>query len=301
MTTRTLGLGMMVVLFAGSALAAVGGVEIQGHRGARARYTENTIPAFEHALAVGVDVLELDVVATADDRLVVLHDPELPEGLCQGKAPSSIVHQMALVEVLALSCQRPTDAARFPRQIAVSPRPLITLDDVFALVKGSKAPAAQQVRFNVEAKTVPGRPELAPPPRAFAKLILDTAARHGMQSRLILQSFDHRVLVAAASLAPDVKRAALVAESRPDYVAVAKAAQAHIISPNHHWITADDVKAMHAAGIEVVPWTVNAPTDWERMVAIGVDGIITDDPQACIAHLRRVAATSRGAPTSPRR
>jgi glycerophosphoryl diester phosphodiesterase len=279
-----------VVLACGAASAKVAGVEVQGHRGARARFTENTLPAFKHALEAGVDVLELDVVATADGRLVVLHDPELPEGFCSGKAPSSIVHQMTLAEVQALHCGRAKDAKRFPRQVVVPRRALLTLEELFRFVAESQAPAARTVRFNVEAKTVPGRRDLAPPPRAFAKLILDAAGTYGLHDRLILQSFDHRVLRAAAALAPDVTRAALVAESRPDYVAVAKAAKASIISPHHHWVTAEDVRAMHAANISVVPWTVNKPADWDRMVAIGVDAIITDDPEACITYLRKAAA-----------
>ena len=135
----------------------------------------------------------------------------------------------------------------------------------------------------------------------FERELLRVVRAHGLESRVTLQSFDHRVLVAAASIAPDVQRAALVAESRPDYVAVARAAKADIISPNHHWITAEDVSAMHAANIRVVPWTVNRPEDWTRMVALGVDAIITDDPEACIKHLKKVARKSAKKKRSRRR
>ena len=68
---------------------------------------------------------------------------------------------------------------------------------------------------------------------------------------------------------------------------------ADIVSPNHEWITADDVKACHAAGIEVHPWTANDDEAWSRLLEMKVDGIITDDPAGLIAFLQRRAAPSR--------
>ena len=85
--------------------------------------------------------------------------------------------------------------------------------------------------------------------------------------------------------APKLRTAMLVSDSYPDPVAVVRGAKADILSPHHEWITAEGVKALHRAGLRVVPWTANTPAAWDRLIALGVDGIITDDPAALIAHL----------------
>lgn len=266
-------------------------VEVQGHRGARARLPENTLPAFAHALQVGADVLELDVVVTADDRLLVMHDPVVNVELCRQRdgspvAAATAVRSLTLAQAQALDCGRARHP-RFPSQQPVPGTPPPSLEQVIALVQGSTLPAAARVRLNVEAKSVPGRPELAPPPARFAALVVDTLRRHGLLERSVLQSFDHRILVAATALAPTLTTAVLVDESLPDLVAVARAAGARIVSPHQDWITAVEVQACHAAGLRVIPWTVNDEAGWRRMLELDVDGVISDDPEALIAFLRR--------------
>lgn len=262
-------------------------LEVQGHRGARARFSENTLAAFAHAVQVGADVLELDLVVTADDQLVILHDPVLPPGTCAGQTAPLIVRSETLAQLRKRRCRPLHDAARFPLQKRVAPGPIPTLDDLFRYLAGLDGPAAARVRFNIETKLVPGRPELAPEPEAFAHLVIERLRAQGMLGRATLQSFDHRVLVAAHQEAPELGRVALLAESRPDHVAVATAAHAGVVSPPFEWITLEDVEAIHAAGLRVIPWTVNRPADWDRMIALGVDGIITDDPEALLGHLRK--------------
>ena len=266
-------------------------IEVQGHRGARALRPENTLPGFAYALDGGVDVLELDLVVTKDDELVVMHDLELNPILCTGPdgAPAPVgfkVRQHPRRMLRAFDCGRRRNP-RFPRQRPVPQTHIPTLDEVFELVARSKAPAAAKVRFNIEAKRLPGRTDLAPSPTRFAALIVKAIEARGLVERCILQSFDHRVLVAAKRLAPRLRTSALIGETRPDLVAVARAAGAELVSPNHEWITAEDVSALHAAGIGVVPWTANSETAWARLVELGVDGVITDDPAALIAYLRR--------------
>jgi len=64
-------------------------VQVHGHRGARALRPENTIPAFEYAIAAGVDVLELDMAVTRDNVVVVSHDPYLEPPICTGPSPKA--------------------------------------------------------------------------------------------------------------------------------------------------------------------------------------------------------------------
>lgn len=276
---------------AAPASAPARSIEVHGHRGARALRPENTLPAFEHALAVGADVLELDLVVTYDDALVVLHDPVVDPERCTGRrgerlrAPF-VVRQHTLAALKLLDCGGLPNP-RFPRQEPQPGTPVPTFGEVLAHVAASSHPGAAKVRFNVEAKTVPGRPELSPPPERFAALIVAELKARGALERAILQSFDHRLLVEAKKLEPKLRTAALVGKTHPvDLVAVARSAHADLLSPHHEWITKDDVDALHAAGVQVVPWTANAPEEWDRLIALGVDGIITDDPAALIAHLK---------------
>jgi glycerophosphoryl diester phosphodiesterase len=104
---------------------------------------------------------------------------------------------------------------------------------------------------------------------------------------VILQSFDFRTLLAMKKLAPEIRRAALYEGPPKDFVQIAKEAEAQIISPEFHLVTPEQVAAAHAAGLQVVPWTANRPEDWERLAAAKVDAIISDDPAALIAWLKR--------------
>ena len=106
-----------------------------------------------------------------------------------------------------------------------------------------------------------------------------------MESRFILQSFDPRTLRVIKRLAPSVPRAALF-EKQGDWMEIAKEFEATILSPELHLVSAELVAKSHAAGIQVVPWTANKPTEWAALAAAGSDAIISDDPAALIAWLR---------------
>src|SRR5437764_4862260 len=79
-------------------------VAVHGHRGARAMRPENTMPAFEYAIAQGVDALELDMAITKDNVVVVSHDPELREPVCTGPRNGVAIHSLTLAEVQQWDC-----------------------------------------------------------------------------------------------------------------------------------------------------------------------------------------------------
>lgn len=284
---------MKIALLAAALLAAASsaasGPLVHGHRGCRARLPENTLAAFAEALRVGADVLELDLAVTKDGVLVVSHDLMLNPALClgpDGKPAAQVpIRTLTLAQVKEHDC----GTLKNPRFLLQSPRPgerVPTLEEVFALVESSTAPAAKTIQFNVETKTVPGLPDLTPAPEQFSRLVVSAVRRRGMTSRVILQSFDDRTLLAARKLEPKLRRSLLTSDNHIDYAAAAKAAGASIISPDALWITFADVKALHAKGLQVAPWTVNDARGWDLLIAAGVDAIITDDPEALIAHLK---------------
>ena len=155
-----------------------------------------------------------------------------------------------------------------------------TLEEVFALAPKGK------FLFNIETKSFVDKPELTPPPEEFARMVLAEVRKHHLEARVVLQSFDFRTLIAMKKLAPEIKLSALYEGPPKDFVAIGKEAGAGIVSPMARLVTPEQVKAAHAAGMEVLPWTVNTPQEWERLANAGVDGIISDDPAALIAWLK---------------
>jgi glycerophosphoryl diester phosphodiesterase len=233
-------------------------IQVHGHRGARGRLPENSIPAFRYAIEQGVDFIELDVAVTKDYVPVVSHDPHLNPAIGTGPAPGTAIHNLTLTELNRC----------FP-----------TLDEVFALARGNL------VQFNVEIKIFADQPELTPGPAEFTKLILDLIRRHGIERRVMLQSFDPRILRAIITLDAAIPRGALF-ETERDWMEMAREFEANILGPDYRLVTPARVSQAHAAGLAVVPWTVNKPEDWTRLAEAGVDGMITDDPATLIAWLK---------------
>jgi glycerophosphoryl diester phosphodiesterase len=252
---------------------------VHGHRGARAVRPENTIPAFEYAIEAGVDVLELDMAVTKDDVLVVSHDPTLNPTICKGPAAASAIRTLTLKELRQWDCGALRNP-RFPKQIPVPGTVIPTLDEVFALAPRGK------FDFNIETKIFADHPEYTPSPEKFARLVLDCVRRNRLESRVIVQSFDFRTLHAMKTLAPGMRLAALYEKGAESFVDVARRAGARIISPEAQLVTPQKVAAAHAAGLEVVAWTANTRSEWDALVAAGVDAIISDDPAALIAYLK---------------
>jgi len=240
---------------------------------------ENTIPAFEYAIGVGVDVLELDMAVTRDDIVVVSHDPLLNPEICTGPGAPRAIRTLTLSELRQWDCGALRNP-RFPKQTPIPGTPMPTLDEVFALSSRGK------IEFNIETKIFEDHPEYTPSPEKFARLVLDCVRRHRLESRVILQSFDFRTLHAMKKIAPAIRLSALYEKGADSFVDVARRAGARIVSPEKDLITPEKVKAAHAAGLQVVPWTANTRSDWDALVAAGVDAIISDDPAALIAYLK---------------
>lgn len=250
-----------------------------GHRGAGALRPENTLPAFEYAIDIGVDALELDLAVTKDDQLVASHDPVINAVICSGPGQPRPIRTLTLAELRQWDCGGKRNPA-YPKQILVPGTRIPTLDEVFALATRGN------FDFNIETKIFADRPEYAPTPERFAQLVLDSVRRHNLESRVIVQSFDFRTLHAMKVLAPGIRLSALY-ETGPDgFVDIARRAGAGIVSPQMKLVTPDQVKAAHAAGLQVVAWTANSRSEWEALAAAEVDAIISDDPAALIEFLK---------------
>src|SRR5579863_2950647 len=196
---------------------------VHGHRGARARRPENTLPAFRYAIEQGVDVLELDVAVTKDNVPVVSHDPLINAAICSGPKTGIPIHTLTLAELNQYDCGAKQNPA-FSTQVPVPGTHIPKLDEVFDLARGTT------VQFNVETKIFADKPELTPDPETFTKMILDLVKKHGIEQRVILQSFDPRTLRVMKKLDPSIRRAALFETDR-EWPEVAKEFEATIMSP----------------------------------------------------------------------
>jgi glycerophosphoryl diester phosphodiesterase len=265
-------------------------VEIQGHRGARGLWPENTIQGFARTLELGVDVLELDVGLTADGVPVLHHDQALRGDTVRDRGPYRPQDPMypyvgRPIRELTLAQVKTVDAGIRHQRFAETQTPLPgaevpTLAEVCELV------APHDVRLAVEIKTDPTWPEVETITSTAVK-VLDS---YGLTGRSRLLAFDWRVLGVARELLPGGDRVALV---EPDtleaswmaghdpsggLVAAAAAAGATMISPKRVMVTPELVTVAHDRGLSVVVWTVNDPVEMARYTAFGADAIVTDYP-----------------------
>lgn len=313
MTLRTLSGVLLLTGLAASAQA----FDLQGHRGARGLAPENTLAAFERALEIGVSTLETDLHLSADGVLVLHHDPALNPDLtrdAQGRwldAPTPRLKSLTLAQLRHYDVGRLRHGSRstadFPSQQPRDGQRIPTLASLFSLVKTY---GADGVRFNLEVKMHPQRPHERPPWEAIVDALLAELKAAGMAGRVTVQGFDWRALQRVQQLAPELPTAYLSSQSpRFDTIAdgtwtaglrladhgsvprMVKAAGGTIWSPNFNDLSEALVQEAHALGLRVLPWTVNETADMERMIAWGVDGLITDYPDR-----GRAAMRARGLP-----
>lgn len=263
-------------------------IEVIGHRGARSILPENTLPALKYAFDLGVDAVEIDVNVTKDNVVVVHHDQMINPENCQYKDGKQItnhllIRELTLVQVKQFDCGSKTDS-RFPGQRAASGSEIPTLREVFEMTQVDSKAA---VSFTIEPKSNPEFPNHQPNPRDFAQLVLNEVLRYDLNQRVTIQSFDYRVLIEVRKLQPSMNIAALTGSNPIHFEKIVAESGANIISPYYKILTKDSVATMQKAGLKVIPWTVNTEQDWNALIEMGVDGIITDDPAALMKKLNR--------------
>ena len=282
MSAGRIALALVLASCAGRATAP-GRLDYEGHRGARGLRPENTLVAFEHALALGVDTLEMDIVLTADDVLVVHHDLRLAPAITRDAtgawlaAEGPTVHSVALDELRRFDVGRiqpgTAYAARFPDQVGSDGVRIPTLAEVVAL---AEARSQHRVRYNIEIKTEPEHPDDTPPPEVVADRLVAFVQQAGIAARATIQSFDWRSLRRVAEIAPSLRRSCLTKDDISPRRAHAAAGPGW--SPDNATHSPAAIAEAHQLGLAVIPWTVNDPSAIARLITWGVDGIITDYP-----------------------
>jgi glycerophosphoryl diester phosphodiesterase len=269
--------------------------DLQGHRGARGLAPENTLPAFATALAIGVTTLELDTGVTKDGVVVIHHDRRLNPDIARGQdgrwveAPAPLIHELSFEELQRYDVGRLRPGSKtaqlFPEQQAADGVRIPRLAQLFELVKKAGNDA---VRFNIETKLSAQAPEETLPPLEFARALIAEIRRAGVASRTSIQSFDWRTLQVVERESAEIATVYLTgrrgADSQPKAV---NAAGGRIWSPNHEALDSAAMVEARALGLEVIPWTVNEPAAIERMLDLGVEGLISDYPDRVRAQMAR--------------
>lgn len=277
--------------------------DLQGHRGARGLAPENTLQGFATALEIGVTTLELDTGITKDGVVVIHHDRRLNPDIARGpegrwlEAPAPLIHELTFEELRRYDVGRLKPGSKtaelFPDQQPVDGARVPSLAELFDLVEKA---GNTTVRFNIETKLTPQAPEETLAPEPFARAVLAEIRKAGLEERASIQSFDWRTLQVVEREAPAIATVYLTGRKRDggSQPKAVHAAGGRIWSPNHVEMDSASVVEARALGLQVIPWTVNEPAAIERVLDLGVDGLITDFPDRARAQMQR-----RGLPLPP--
>jgi len=262
-------------------------IDIQGHRGCRGLYPENSLPAFQHAIDLGVNTLELDLVISKDKKVVLSHEPFMNHEVALDISGNEIsetdeksynLYTMTYESIKMYDCGSKLHP-RFPEQKKIKVyKPL--LQEVIDLAEDQ---TQNTILYNIEIKSLPIWDEIfTPKVEEFVALVLSVIKEKGIANRVTLQSFDVRALEEIKRVAPELKTSLLV----DDFESLDKlkllSFKPQIISPYFKLIDYETVKNLQAEGFKVIPWTLNDEKDIKTMIDYKVDGIISDYPNVVI-------------------
>ncbi len=278
-------------------------IEVQGHRGARGLFPENTLPAFAAAIEAGTNTLELDLHITKDGEIVIHHDYFINEELCDCAdrgSPSSppLIRSLELSDIKKMDCGSKMNPD-FPRQRQIPGTQIPTLDELFEMINASAHPNAKNVRLNLEIKRDPRHPELTIDDKELAAKIVSKVREKGFSHRVYYSSFDPEVLTRIYQLDPQAELGFLFSQESLAFaqklspenpldllLKMAGSFKARVVSPEKTLLTdANVVRSLHQSGFRVVAWTVNSAEQWAKLIEMGVDGLITDYPQDLLQFL----------------
>lgn len=262
--------------------------DLQGHRGCRGLYPENTIPAFLHAIDLGVNTIEMDLAVTKDQELLVSHEPYMSAEICLDPTGIPItrktefkynIYQMSYDEIVQFDCGSKPHR-RFPEQKKMElnkPRLLSVIEAVNVHLRNNGLPS---VAYNIEIKSSEGGDNIYhPEPKDFIDLVYSTLDGILPWDLITIQSFDFRVLQYFHSRYPAV-RLALLIENKLTFQENLDSLgfTPDIYSCDFKLLSQESVISMQQQSMAIIPWTVNETDDMKRLVGWGVDGLITDYP-----------------------
>ena len=262
--------------------------DLQGHRGYRGLYPENSTIGFLKSLDVGVNTIELDVVISKDKHVVVSHEPWISKNICIDQNGNRIIndkenfniYSMEYNEIKKFDCGI-IGNEKFPDQKKISVfKP--TLNYVIKIIENYiKEKGYKPVNYNIEIKSS-NKTDLIfhPDVKEFSELVVNNIKNNKILERTTIQSFDFRVLKYINKNYPEIGLSVLVSENYdPQKNLDDLSFLPDIYSPNYKFINKEDLEYLKKKKIKIIPWTVNSYSDIAKILNLGVDGIISDYPE----------------------
>jgi glycerophosphoryl diester phosphodiesterase len=264
---RALAFGLAVLAVAVSAVAGPP-VQVAAHRGGSLLWPENSLLAFRNALALGADLLELDVHLTRDGEVVVIHDPTLE----RTSTGSGAVGTARLADLAGARLRA--------RGGAVTDEAVPTLAQVLDLLRPTRAELLLEIKVDAVRQPYTGIED-----KTLA--LLDA---RGLRPRTTVMAFEPDTLRRVRALAAGIRTTMLVSRSRVEreravpsaVVRWATEVGATSLGVDHHVVDAPLVAAARQAGLRLAAWTVNTEADIRRMLDLGVDVVISDQPDLAL-------------------
>ena len=326
--TRLILLVLLVNILLSCWLSYAPTLDVQGHRGARGLFPENTLVGFRKTIEMGVVTLELDLGLTKDLVPVVNHDPYINQNLCLDANGDSIaidtfgngplISNLTLKEIKTFDCgSLNPDVSRFPEppRINIPGEKIPTLQEVFGLL--ARYPD-KNIRLNIEIKVEP-ESQINPSIDAFVKAVIQVVNQNDAAAKVNIQSFDWQVLESVKNNAPHIKTAALLGQftfksindsvpsiwlngihyenSGGTALTMLQEAENYVdifspfwqlIMPEDSLFLGNTVKELEKNGFPVIPWTINRTKIMEKVILEGVDGIITDYPDSLLMVMKKM-------------
>lgn len=272
---------------------------VHGHRGCRGLRPENTIPAFLHAVALGADVVELDVVISQDGQVVVSHEPWLSAKLGRDAAGQLIdpaqeqhhnLYQMPYAAIRQCSVgewQHPNFPAQQPM---LSYRPL--LREVLQQVTAASQHLGRTIGFSIELKSsFAGDDIFHPEPAQFVDLVVAEMQAASAAHQTTLLSFDPRILQVARRAYPRLDLCLLLEDYLPPVATLfdSLSFEPEVLGPDFQLLSAPVIQSIRETypKLKIVPWTVNTPGEMATVLQWQTDAITTDYPDRLL-EMRRI-------------
>ena len=301
---------------------------IHGHRGARGLAPENTLTGFACASAIGVHGLELDVLISADEKMVVHHDPCLSSDLCRDpfgnwletSTPAIYALTEAQLRIYDVGTMRPgsSQEARFPSQQGTNEEPIPMFSD---LVGWWQTLTPYQPVLNIELKSDPRYPDESPDPDDYARIVVGELKQCHLLTSVWLQAFDWRLLQSIQRLSDQVFTGYLSSERNHDATVLQegvspwlagfdpchfssslpeaiKAAGGRFWGPAFADLSKERVQEAQTLGLSVHTWTLNEDEAFHKAIEFGVDGITSDYPDRARS-VMQAAGFSVAPPSTP--
>ena len=269
---------------------SVSNFDKQGHRGCRGLYPENTIAAMKYALSLGVTTLEMDVVISKDNKVVLSHDPYFNAAItldpdrkliAKDDEKKLALYQMDYIEIRKYDVGMKFNS-KFPEQKKVPAyKPL--LSELFDSIRVDMMTRRRPFPFfNIETKSTPaGDDKLHPGPEVFVDLLMHVIQYAEVAEYVTIQSFDIRTLQYLHKRFPFMQTSLLIEGT--DKRTLKKQIRElgfvpTIYSPAYQLVSKKLIDKCHKEKMKIIPWTVNTKKQIDELKQLGVDGIISDYP-----------------------